>query len=264
MSSLDFEPRTALPRVSIKAIRDMGERHEAASTINVGQVERWASAVAGGLLVAHGLRRGNFGGLGLAVLGGALAYRGFTGHCQAYQALNIDTSGKHRSDAEEDVHKGRLAKQTVTINRSAGEIYDFLQQPANHLKFSEGVESVSKSDDGTWHWAIKGPLGSTWKFDSKRINEEPGHLIAWKSLPGGDIDNAGSYRLVPAFGGSGTEVTLEVNYEMPAGAVGLAASKILGHDPNARVREDLRRLKNLLEAGEIPTVEGQTSGRASS
>ncbi len=264
MSSLYPEPWTTVPRVSIKAIRDMGEHHESSSTINVGHAERWASAVAGGLLVAHGLRRGNFGGLALAVLGGALAYRGFSGHCQAYQTLNIDTSGKHRSDDEEAVHKGILVKHACTINRSAEEIYDFLQQPANHLKFTEGVESVSKSDDGTWHWAIKGPLGSTWTFDSKRINEEPGHLIAWKSLPGGDVDNAGSYRLVPAFGDQGTEVTLEVNYEPAGGAVGVAISKLLGHDPNARVREDLRRLKSLLEAGEIPTTQGQSSGRLSS
>jgi hypothetical protein len=70
-----------------------------------------------------GLTRGSFAGLGLAVLGGALAYRGFTGHCQAYAALNIDTSGKHRADAD-DVHKGRLVKHTATINRPAEEIYD--------------------------------------------------------------------------------------------------------------------------------------------
>jgi len=256
------EPRPAVRRVAIKAIRDEEEAREPVSRINVGEVERWASAIGGGILLAHGLRRGSFGGLGLAVLGGALLYRGFTGHCQAYEALHIDTSGKHRADSEEHVHQGVLVKHTMTINRTPMEIYEYVQDPANHHRYMEHVESVRADEDGTFHWAIKGPFGSTWRFRSEHINEDPGHLVAWKSLPGGDLDNAGSIRLVPAWDGRGTEVTMEINFEPPAGSVGLAVAKILGHDPDARVRENLRRLKQLLEAGEIPTINGQPSGRA--
>jgi uncharacterized membrane protein len=254
------ETRPSIPRVSLKAIRDMEEHRAPQSDINVGQVERWASGIGGGFLVLQGLRRADFGGLALAILGGALAYRGISGHCQAYEALDINTAGKHRSDAEESIYHGQLVKHTQTINRTPSEIYDFLQIPANHARFNERVESVSRSDDGVWHWAFKGPFNSIWKFDSSRINEEPGRLIAWKSLPGGDIENAGSIRLAPVWDGRGTEVTLEVSYQPPAGTVGVAIAKMLGHDPNAQVREDLRRLKNLLETGEIPTVLGQPAG----
>lgn len=261
MSSSFSDPHPSVPRVSIKAIRDQEAARHTGSRINVGEVERWASGIAGALLVAHGLRRGNFGGLALAVLGGALAHRGFTGHCQAYEALNIDTAGKHRADADEHVHKGVLVKHTMTINRTPMEIYDFVKDPANHHRYMANVVSVTADPDGTFHWEMTGPLGSTWKFRSEHINEEPGHLVAWKTLPGGDINNAGSIRLVPAWDGRGTEVTMEINYEPPAGAVGIAVAKVLGHDPDATVRENLRRLKNLLEAGEIPTVEGQASGR---
>ena len=251
----------AIPRVSIKAIRDEEEARESTSRINVGEVERWASGIGGGLLMVHGLRRGSFGGLALAVLGGALAYRGYTGHCQAYEALDIDTSGKHRADSDEHVHKGVLVKHTMTINRTPMEVYAFVKDPANHHRYMQNVESVRADEDGTFHWAIKGPFGSTWRFRSEHINEEPGHLIAWKSLPGGDLENAGSIRLVPAWDGRGTEVTMEINFEPPAGSIGIAVAKMLGHDPDATVRENLRRLKNLLEAGEIPTIEGQPSGR---
>jgi uncharacterized membrane protein len=264
MSMSYLESRPAPRRVSTKAIRDMEETHHAGSRINVGEVERWASAIGGGLLVLHGLRRGTFGGLALAMLGGALVYRGVSGHCQAYCALNLDTSGKHRADAEEHVHKGVLVKHTATINRTPMEVYDFVKDPANHHRYMEHVESVRADEDGTFHWAIEGPFGSTWRFRSRHINEEPGHLVAWKTLPGGDIDSAGAIRLVPAWDGRGTDVTMEINFEPPAGAVGMAIAKILGHDPDAQVRENLRRLKNLLEAGEIPTIEGQPSGRAAS
>jgi uncharacterized membrane protein len=262
MSMSYLESRPAVRRVSTKAIRDMEEARRASSRVNVGEVERWASAIGGGLLALHGLRRGTSGGLALAVLGGALVHRGVTGHSQVYCALNIDTSGKHRADAEEHVHKGILLEHTTTINRTPMEVYDFVKDPANHHRYMEHVESVRLGEDGTFDWAIEGPFGSTWRFRSRHINEVPGHLVAWKTLPGGDIESAGAIRLEPAWDGRGTEVTMEINFEPPAGAVGLAIAKILGHDPDARVRENLRRLKNLLEAGEIPTVEGQTSGRA--
>src|SRR4051794_4468952 len=67
------------PRLSIQGIREYEEAHHPRHEINVGEAERWASAIGGTLLVAHGLRRGSFGGLALAILGGSLVYRGVTG-----------------------------------------------------------------------------------------------------------------------------------------------------------------------------------------
>jgi len=255
---------THRPRISIQGIREYEEAHRPSSDINVGDVERWASAIGGTLLVTHGLRRGNFGGLALALLGGSLVYRGVTGHCQAYRALGIDTSDKHRATEEEHIHQGRLIKHSATVSRSPQELYDFWRDETNAPKFMSNIESVRKTGESTSHWVSRGPMGKTFAWDSEIIREEPHRLFAWKSLPGGDISNAGTVRFEPATGGRGTVVTLEVNYEPPAGAIGVAIAKILGHDPDSRVREDLRRFKQLMEAGVIATVEGQPSGRASS
>ena len=38
---------------------------------------------------------------------------------------------------------------------------------------------------------------------------------------------------------------------------------LLGHDPTATIREDLRRFKQLMETGEVPTIEGQPRGKRS-
>ncbi len=257
MPSLYPDSGPAVRRVAIKAIRDEDEARRSQGRVNVGEVERWASGIGGGLLMAHGLRRGNFGGLALAVLGGALVYRGVSGHCQAYEALNIDTSGKHRPDSEGHVHAGVLVKHSETIRRTPMEIYEFVKDPANHHRYMADVESVRDEGDGTFHWAIKGPFGSTWKFRTRHINEEPGRLVAWETLPGGDIESAGTIRLEPAFDGRGTEVTMEINFEPPAGYAGVAIARILGHDPDANVRDNLRRLKGILEAGEILGPEGR-------
>ncbi|MDG3007986.1 YgaP family membrane protein [Paludisphaera mucosa] len=59
---------------------------------NVGDVERVVSVMGGGLLTLFGATRGGLAGLGLAVLGGGLIYRGVTGHCEAYHSLGIDTT----------------------------------------------------------------------------------------------------------------------------------------------------------------------------
>jgi uncharacterized membrane protein len=57
-----------------------------------------------------------------------------------------------------------------------------------------------------------------------------------------------------ASGGRGTELKVVLRYDPPAGKLGANVSKILGEDPAANVQEDLRRLKMLLETGEIATA----------
>ena len=249
-------------RLSIQGIREHEDAHHPSSPINVGEVERWASAVGGTLLVAHGLRRRTFGGLALAILGGSLVYRGFTGHCRAYQALEIDTSDKHPSGDNDRIHQGVLVKHAVTINRPSAELYAFWRDVENAPRFMTSIEAVQKVGEKTSQWIASGPFGRTFSWQSEIINDEPGRLIAWKSLPGGDIAQAGSVRFEAAPVGRGTVVTLEWNFEPPAGTVGLTIAKLLGQDPAKVAREDLRRFKQLMEAGEIPTTEGQSSGRA--
>ena len=65
---------------------------------NVGTIERWLSAIAGGALALHGLRRGSIIGAGLSSLGAAIAYRGLTGHCPLYETLGINTASPPPGD----------------------------------------------------------------------------------------------------------------------------------------------------------------------
>ncbi len=57
------------------------------SCVNVGNAERIVSAVAGGVLLLHGLSCRSLSGWLPAIFGGCLLYRGVTGHCQVYDAL---------------------------------------------------------------------------------------------------------------------------------------------------------------------------------
>src|SRR5205085_2410772 len=106
----------------------------------------------------------------------------------------------------------------------------------------------------------KAPGGQTVEWDAEVIGDVPGQMIGWRSLPGSDIENAGSVHFLPAPGKRGTEVKIELQYRPPGGILSALAAKIFGEEPEIQVREDLRRLKQIMEAGEVPSVEGQPSG----
>src|SRR5687767_15126788 len=59
--------------------------------VNVNHVERWASILGGAAMALYGVRRRDWGGAVVALLGGALVQRGVSGHCPVYQALGLNT-----------------------------------------------------------------------------------------------------------------------------------------------------------------------------
>ena len=117
--------------------------------------------------------------------------------------------------------------------------------------------SVSCSRDQRFsHWVAKAPAGRTVEWDAEIINDIPDELIAWRTLGGADVVSAGSVRFKPAAGGRGTEVRVKLQYDPPAGKVGATVAWLLGDEPSQVIREDLRRFKQLMETGEMPTATG--------
>ncbi len=97
------------------------------------------------------------------------------------------------------------------------------------------------------------------EWEAEIINEEKDRLIAWQSIEGSGIANAGSVRFMET-GDRGTEVRVVLDYIPPAGRLGWAVAKLFGEEPSQQVREDLRRFKQLMETGEIPTTRNQPRG----
>jgi uncharacterized membrane protein len=237
------------------------DREQGYAGVNVGYVDRAASAAVGLPMVALGLRRWSTGGLAMAAVGGYLAYRAATGYCPLYDMLELDSA--HDAHAITHMHKGVFVKQSYTVNRSPEECYRFWRDFTNLPRFMTHLKSVRVLDDRRSRWEAKAPLGGSVSWDAEIINERPNELIAWRSVGEADVDNAGSVRFRPAPGDRGTEVTVEINYEAPGGRLGATIARLLGESPEVQVREDLRRFKQLLETGEIPTVAGQPSCRGS-
>jgi uncharacterized membrane protein len=229
---------------------------------NVHMVERVASGLAGAALTAFAVaKKRDIGGAAIAAAGGYLLYRGISGHCPGYAALHTGTA--HNTDSPSAViphGQGIKVLKSVTIDKPASELFTFWRNFENLPRFMRHLELVTVQDEKRSHWVAKAPLGRTVEWDAEIINEVPDELIAWRSLEGSDIPNAGSVRFKTLPNGRGTEIEVNLEYSPPAGLLGAAVAKIWGEEPNQQVSDDLRRFKQLMETGEISTVEGQPQG----
>lgn len=222
---------------------------------NVSNSERLVSALTGGALVAYGLRRRDTVGVLLSLLGGGLAFRGTTGHCEVYQKLGINTT-----DSEPRGLNRIHVQKSVTINKSAAELYQFWRNFENLPLFMNHLESVTATGEKTSHWKVKAPLGTSVEWDAELTSDVENEKIGWKSAEIAEISNSGVVEF-NATKNRGTEVRITLTYEPPAGKIGSLIAKLFGEEPNQQIEEDLRRFKRLMETGSIMKIEGQPSGR---
>lgn len=214
-----------------------------------GELERWASIIGGGAMVLAGLQQRSLKGILTAIAGGGLVYQGTQGKStikQVEDAVGLD-------------HAIRVEK-TVTINRSAAELYTFWRNLENLPQFMRHLQSVQVSDDRHSHWVANAPLNQSIEWDAVIINDEPNHLIAWTSVNDAPVENSGFVRFQPATGNRGTEVKVVMEYQPPGGVLGTAIAKLFGEEPEQQIGDELNRFKQLMEAGEIATIEGQPKG----
>lgn len=229
---------------------------------NVGNNERAASSVAGGALVAYGIKQGGLLGIALSLFGGGLLLRGTTGHCSMYKAFDINTADK--GDPDSPYSKGRSGKihvtKSVTINKSQQELYSFWKNFENLPQFMSHLESVKRIDNKRSHWKAKAPIGSAVEWEAEITSDQENERIGWQSVEGSDIPNSGVVEFLPT-SNRGTQVRVTLTYAPPAGKIGSLIAKLFGEEPSQQVADDLRHFKQLMESGTIMTVEGQPSGR---
>ena len=159
----------------------------------------------------------------------------------------------HEAAEERGWSEAALVGRTITVNRPRAEVYAFFRDFRNLARFMENIESVQPGDGRRSHWVIKAPAGQTVEWDSILTEDEPDRLLAWESVEGADIKNTGRIEFRDGPPGRGTEVTATVVYDPPAGDIGKLIAKLFQKEPKIQARRDLRRLKQLLETGEIAT-----------
>jgi uncharacterized membrane protein len=200
--------------------------------------QRWGALLAGGALTVYGITRRSPLGFALAAGGSAIALLG--------------SLQRH--------HRSSPASATLLINCSPEQAYRFWRDFENLPLFMNRLEAVTVLDDRRSRWIAVGPVGRTVRWDAEITSERENEYIAWRSLPGSDVDVVGRVEFRSAPANRGTMIKADIHYTPAPGMAG-AMARFLSKGANFAMRQDMRRLEALMEAGEIPTTEGQSHGR---
>ncbi len=247
-------------------LRAVGARELASGVGLLTQKDRtpwlWSRVIGDAMdlaLIGTGLRPTN-PGRGRAL--GALAIVGAVTAVDIAASLRQTRRGREGGEPVTGGHEAFVERSQI-VNKSPRECYAYWRDLTNLPRFMRVLHSITIKSDRVSHWVVQGPAGRKIEWDSEITVEREGERIAWHSLEGSAVTHAGSVRFEPAAGGRGCIVRVLMHYRPPMGRASVGIAKVLGHDPGTEVREDLRRFKQLIETGEIPTTRGQPSGRRS-
>lgn len=232
LATRPFAQNTALDEIA------RGDRH------NVADWERKASLVLGGTLGCAAILLRNKSSILLGVLGAALIFRGSTGRCEVYRKIGINTARPH-DERGVPGNRGTKVEAFEHVQKPADELFRYWRDLANLPRFMPHIISIEEGDDGISHWKVKGPLQTEVEWDSEIIEEQPGKMISWRTLPGAEVASAGSVWFEDE--GEGTRVKVSLQYDPPAGTAGAAVATILGFSPEHQITEDLKQFKQLME-----------------
>jgi uncharacterized membrane protein len=150
---------------------------------------------------------------------------------------------------------------TTTIRTSPEELYAFWRQLDRLPTFMAHVDDVTTTGERTSHWKVSAPFGRTVEWDAEITDEDPGRSIAWKSVGSADVENEGVVHFNAAPRDQGTEIHATIRYSIPGGKLGEAVARYFGEDPHQQLDDDLRRLKQIVETGEVVRSEGAPGGK---
>jgi uncharacterized membrane protein len=223
-------------------------------TASLRTIERvGASATAVGLL-AYGVRRQSADGWCVAACAAPLAYVALTGH---WPTLTSQTfrgargAEQHPGAEEHPAARALNVRESVRLERPVDEVYRFWSQLDNLPRFMANLERVTDLGGDRSRWVARGPAGVTVEWEAEITERRENRLIRWQSLPGADVAVKGLVSFDPVREGRSTQVTVTLHYAPPGGRAGALLATVTGSNPSQTIREDLRRLKQVLEAGEL-------------
>jgi uncharacterized membrane protein len=233
---------------------------ESGVDLNVGDTERIVSAIAGCAAIGGGIymvaRHRPVASAMMGLGGTLLLRRAITGHCNLYDALNINTA---QAGEAGDTSGGVYVEERVTINRPPDELYRFWRNLGNLPQIMRHLSHVEVLGESTSRWVARGPAGFEVEWEATITRDIPGELIVWETSESASVPNQGSVRFRKASGDRGTIVEVMLQYRPPAGVLGTTVARLFGREPAQEIREDLRQFKVAMEGGNAAVSPGMTA-----
>ena len=215
-----------------------------AGTVSLKDAEDWLALGTGALLLAVGASQRSTLGTCLALSSAPLLYRGVTGRWPLVEPA--DTRAALAGP------RGVSVRESVRLELPIADVFRAWRQLERLPRYMSHLEQVTETSSRTSHWIAAGPGGLRVEWDAEIINDIENKVLAWRSLPDSDVVTAGSVHFDAVRGGRSTQVTVHLQYAPPAGKAGALVARLFGREPSQTIREDLRRFRQLLEAGEVP------------
>ncbi len=213
--------------------------------INAADVEHVAALASGVAMMLLGVRSGGLKGIAMKLGGLALVYRGQQGYRKLYDAIGVQMPSSPTGVGKKNVR----VDAEIDVARPREELYRIWRNLENLPVFMEHLLSVHEIDDKRSLWVARAPIGMVVKWDAEIVNDRENELIAWQTLEGSGVDNAGSVHFDEIEGG--TRVRVVLRYDPPADLFGAWFAKLLQSDPQTQIEKDLLRFKAIMELGSV-------------
>jgi uncharacterized membrane protein len=227
--------------------------------VNLSPLERGLSMALGAVVGSAALRRRPPAAFLLGAAGALLIQRAVTGHSFLYRALGITGS---------EVGRTLSACSQITVQRPVAEVYGYLEDLGNLSEFTRLIERAEPLGGGVWRCRARLPLKGAIEWDVRPTAVERDRKLAWCAVEGAPLPSAAEVRLTERK--PGTEIHVDVWLALPGPRLVAAALRSAersrplrraGLTPSQVLQQELRRLRQVLEAGETATTRGQSSGR---
>lgn len=206
------------------------------------------------------------GGVGAALVGWGITTRGLVGVTMG--SLGALLLGRAVTNLEVPRligvgggRRGVEVQKTLHVHAPIDVVYQRFSQLESFPRFMTHVKEVRRLGDEVsqrFHWRVEGPLGIPAEWEAVLTKVEPNRLLAWRSVEGSMVENAGVLRFEEEPDGM-TRMTIHLAYNPPAGAVGHVIAKLFGRDPKRLLDDDLLRFQSLVEVGKATGAAGQVT-----
>jgi len=150
------------------------------------------------------------------------------------------------------------AEASVDVQASPQRVWDYVSNYQNFDRFMSHVEKVEMLDSNTSQWKMRGPLGIPVSWKAITTDMTPPSRLAWESTEG-SLKTNGFITVAPQ--NSGSRVTVHVEYNPPAGALGEAVAKVFS-DPQKMLEDDLEKLAEIISGWPTEAEDARPSAQA--